>query len=201
MAWSSSSAPRTWTWAPPCASSRCAQRNIIASKEVTAAKAVVTANLYNVTFNEALDALLKPNGFDYVEKGNFIYVYTTKELDEIRKRDRKTANHIFHLHVPDRQGCRGADQAAAVELGHRRAYARCGGRPAPRSDGAPAAWPTRPTTPWSSMTIPRTSLDVENGLKTTRRAARTGAGGSDDPGHFAERQQRAGHRPGEPVGS
>ncbi|HUO08478.1 MAG TPA: secretin and TonB N-terminal domain-containing protein [Phycisphaerae bacterium] len=70
-------------------------RNIIASKDV---KGTVTANLYNVTFQEALDALLKPNGFDYIEKGNFIYVYTTKELEEIRKRDRHTANRIFRLH-------------------------------------------------------------------------------------------------------
>ena len=45
------------------------KRNIIASKEV---RGNVTANLYDVTFSEALDALLKPNGFDYIEKGNFI---------------------------------------------------------------------------------------------------------------------------------
>ncbi len=71
------------------------KRNIIASKDV---KGTVTANLYNVTFTEALDSLLKPNGFDYIEKGNFIYVYTTKELEDIRKRDRKAVNHIFQLH-------------------------------------------------------------------------------------------------------
>ena len=70
-------------------------RNIIASKEV---KGTVTANLYNVTFAEALDALLKPNGFDYIEKGNFIYVYTEKELEDIRKRDRHTVNRVFRLH-------------------------------------------------------------------------------------------------------
>ncbi len=70
-------------------------RNIIASKDV---KGTVTANLYNVTFQEALDSLLKPNGFDYVEKGNFIYVYTDKELEEIRKRDRHTVNKVFRLH-------------------------------------------------------------------------------------------------------
>jgi type IV pilus assembly protein PilQ len=71
------------------------KRNIIASKEV---KGSVTANLYNVTFSQALDSLLKPNGFDYIEKGNFIYVYTNKELEDIRKRDRKTVNRIFRLH-------------------------------------------------------------------------------------------------------
>src|SRR5579884_4224858 len=71
------------------------KRNIIASKEV---RGTVTVNLYNVTFQEALDAILKPNGFDYIEKGNFIYVYTQKELDEIKKRERHTVNHIFRLH-------------------------------------------------------------------------------------------------------
>ncbi len=76
------------------------KRNIIASKEV---RGNVTANLYDVTFSEALDALLKPNGFDYVEKGNFIYVYTTKELEDLRKRDRKTVNRIFRLHYMNAQ--------------------------------------------------------------------------------------------------
>jgi type IV pilus assembly protein PilQ len=69
-------------------------KNIIASKEV---KGSVTANLYNVTFTEALDALLKPNGFDYVEKGNFIYVYTDKEIEDIKKRDHKMISKVFRL--------------------------------------------------------------------------------------------------------
>jgi len=56
------------------------QRNIIASKEV---HGTVTANLYDVTVREALDAILHANGYDYREKGNFIYVYTTKELQDL----------------------------------------------------------------------------------------------------------------------
>jgi type IV pilus secretin PilQ/predicted competence protein len=76
------------------------KRNIIASKEV---KGTVTANLYNVTFAQALDALLRPSGYDYVEKGNFIYVYTAKELEEIRKRDRRTVNRIFRLNYINAQ--------------------------------------------------------------------------------------------------
>ncbi len=70
------------------------KRNIIASKNV---KGSVTVNLYNVTFQEALDAMLRPNGFDYIEKGNFIYVYTAEELADIRKRDRHTVSKIIHL--------------------------------------------------------------------------------------------------------
>ncbi|HEY4328900.1 MAG TPA: secretin and TonB N-terminal domain-containing protein [Phycisphaerae bacterium] len=70
------------------------KKNIIASKNV---KGTVTVNLYNVTFNEALDAMLRPNGFDYIEKGNFIYVYTVEEIAKIRAAERHAVNHIFHL--------------------------------------------------------------------------------------------------------
>jgi len=70
------------------------KKNIIASKNV---KGTVTVDLYNVTFNEALDAMGKSNGFDYIEKGNFVYVYTVEEISDIRKRDRKAVNQIFRL--------------------------------------------------------------------------------------------------------
>lgn len=70
------------------------KKNIIASKNV---KGTVTVNLYNVTFEEALDAMLRPNGFDYIQKGAFIYVYTAEELAEIRKRDRHTVSKVVRL--------------------------------------------------------------------------------------------------------
>ena len=53
------------------------QKNIIASKDV---HGTITANLYEVTVREALDAILHANGYAYREKGNFIYVYTAKEI-------------------------------------------------------------------------------------------------------------------------
>lgn len=71
------------------------QRNIIASKDV---RGTVTANLYDVTVREALDAILKANGYGYREKGNFIYVYTAKELDEMEKAERKPVTEIFRLY-------------------------------------------------------------------------------------------------------
>jgi type IV pilus assembly protein PilQ len=70
------------------------KKNIITSQNV---KGTVTVNLYDVSLSEALDAMLKPNGFDYREKGNFIYVYTAQELVDIDKRDRKTISRVFHL--------------------------------------------------------------------------------------------------------
>ena len=54
-----------------------AQRNIIASRNVAG---TVSADLYGVEFFQALDAVLHANGFGYVQKGNFIYVYTAEEM-------------------------------------------------------------------------------------------------------------------------
>jgi len=70
------------------------RRNIIASNSVAG---VVSANLYDVTFNEALDAILRVNGFGYVEEGNFVYVYTIDELDTIEMARRKTDSRIYEL--------------------------------------------------------------------------------------------------------
>jgi type IV pilus assembly protein PilQ len=70
------------------------KKNIITSQNV---KGSVTINLYDVSLTEALDSMLKPNGFDYIEKGNFIYVYTAQEIVDINKRDRKTISRVYHL--------------------------------------------------------------------------------------------------------
>jgi type IV pilus assembly protein PilQ len=70
------------------------QKNIIASKDV---RGTVTANLYNVTIREALEAILKGNGYAYREKGNFIYVYGAKELADIEKAERQMTTEVFRL--------------------------------------------------------------------------------------------------------
>jgi len=70
------------------------QKNIIASKEV---RGTVTANLYDVSVREALDAILHANGYGYREKGNFIYVYTAKELADIEKSEKQMKTEVFHL--------------------------------------------------------------------------------------------------------
>src|SRR5437868_4924782 len=68
------------------------QKNIIASKDV---RGTVTANLYDVTVREALDAILHANGYAYREKGSFIYVYTAKEIAEIEKAERQMKTEVF----------------------------------------------------------------------------------------------------------
>lgn len=70
------------------------QKNIIASKNVTAR---VSANLFRVSFYEALDAVLNVNGYGYVEKGNFIYIYTTDELKALADRERVRVSKVIPL--------------------------------------------------------------------------------------------------------
>ncbi|MBT8485404.1 MAG: hypothetical protein HKO59_06085 [Phycisphaerales bacterium] len=70
------------------------QKNIITSKNVSA---TISANLYDVTFHQALDSILKVNGYNYVEEGNFVYIYTQEEMDEMEQAQRKTESRIFEL--------------------------------------------------------------------------------------------------------
>ncbi len=70
------------------------QKNIITSKNVSA---TISANLYDVTFYEAMDAILRVNGYDYIEEGNFIYIYTLAEIEEMEAAKRKTESRIFEL--------------------------------------------------------------------------------------------------------
>ncbi|MFM9956549.1 MAG: type II secretion system protein GspD [Phycisphaerales bacterium] len=70
------------------------RKNIIASKDVSA---TVSANLYGVTFYEALDSVLHVNGYGYIEKGNFIYVHTLEEIAAIEAAERKTVSKVIRL--------------------------------------------------------------------------------------------------------
>lgn len=70
------------------------QKNIIVSKSVSG---TVTANLYNVTFYEALDSILQINGYGYFENGNFIYVHTLEELKAMQDAQRKTESRVYKL--------------------------------------------------------------------------------------------------------
>jgi len=70
------------------------QKNIIASKDVQAS---VTANLYGVTFYEALDAILNVNGYGFIEEGNFIKIYTLDELQKIQAASRAKVSKSIGL--------------------------------------------------------------------------------------------------------
>lgn len=70
------------------------QKNIVASRNVSAK---VTADLYGVTFYEALDAILHINGYGYEERGNFIFVRTLEELEAIEKANRQRVSKVVKL--------------------------------------------------------------------------------------------------------
>ena len=70
------------------------RRNIVPTKGV---EGEVTASLYDVTFQEALEAVLRSTGYVYEEKGNFIYVYTPEGLEEVRQAERKLDEAIFRV--------------------------------------------------------------------------------------------------------
>ena len=70
------------------------ERNIVMSSDVSA---TVTADLYDVTFHEALEAILNVNGYGYVERGNFIYVYTLEEISQIEQQSRVPVSKVVQL--------------------------------------------------------------------------------------------------------
>ena len=70
------------------------KKNIVVSRNVSGS---VNLTLYDVTMEEVLNAMLEPNGFGYIEKGNFLYVYTLKEMEDINNRSRKVETKVFKL--------------------------------------------------------------------------------------------------------
>ena len=70
------------------------QRNIIASPTVSG---TVTASLYDVTFDEALQAVLHANGAGYVQSGKFYFVYTHEELAEMELAAHPPETRVFRL--------------------------------------------------------------------------------------------------------
>jgi type IV pilus secretin PilQ/predicted competence protein len=72
------------------------QLSIVPSKAVVGT--VPAMDLYNVTVSEALDAILQSNGMAWKRKGNLIYVYSQKELDDQEKAARKMTTRTFALH-------------------------------------------------------------------------------------------------------
>jgi len=70
-------------------------RNIIATQDVSG---TVTANLYGVTFEEALTAILDGNNCRWLERGNFIYVYTAEEYAAMQLAARPPVSRLFKLH-------------------------------------------------------------------------------------------------------
>ena len=71
-----------------------AERNIVVSKAVSA---TITADIYDAGFYDALEAILKVNGLGYVERGDFLYVYTEEEIQQVRTRETPPTSRIIEL--------------------------------------------------------------------------------------------------------
>jgi len=74
--------------------SKASHKNIIPSPQV---RGPISVSLFDVTFKEALDAVLLVNGFAYEEKGPFIFVYTIKEMSELEAKSRQVETRLYKL--------------------------------------------------------------------------------------------------------
>lgn len=71
------------------------KRNIVATPSV---EGRVTADLYGVTFEQALDAVLMANQAGYVQRGNFIYVYTDEEMARMSEARHPVETRVIRLY-------------------------------------------------------------------------------------------------------
>src|SRR5688500_15444354 len=71
------------------------RKNIVASKDVNG---TVTCNLFDVTVEEALEAILRSNGYVAREEGNFIYVYPAEEYALIQEQNRRQETRVYRLY-------------------------------------------------------------------------------------------------------
>jgi type IV pilus assembly protein PilQ len=71
------------------------QKNIVPSPKVDGL--IPIGSLYDVTFEEAMDAILG-YGFKYEQEGNFIKVYTTEEYEQIKQDKSRMIHKVFTLY-------------------------------------------------------------------------------------------------------
>lgn len=74
--------------------SRQAEVNIVASSKVSGK---VTADLYDVSVEEVLQAVSRANNLRWVREGEFIYIHTPEEMKEIRESEERLETRIFQL--------------------------------------------------------------------------------------------------------
>lgn len=70
------------------------RKNIIISPNV---RGEVTVDLYGVTFEQALEAVLHSSGMVAVEKNDMIYIYTPEEYAKLAQAKRNLEVKVFHL--------------------------------------------------------------------------------------------------------
>ncbi|MFT5289094.1 MAG: type IV pilus assembly protein PilQ [Planctomycetota bacterium] len=71
-----------------------ARRNIVPSNRV---ERLVSVNIYGLPLEDALTGLLEPNGLGFVERGEFIFVHTAAELEEMQVGSFAAVTRVIHL--------------------------------------------------------------------------------------------------------
>jgi type IV pilus assembly protein PilQ len=70
------------------------RRNIVLADGIAG---TVTASLYNVTFDEALQAMLASNRLGYRAKGDFVYVLPLEDIAKMMEAERKVVTRVITL--------------------------------------------------------------------------------------------------------
>jgi len=74
--------------------SEVSRRNILAGSDVSA---TISVNLYDVTFDEALEAVLAVGDCGSIEEGNFIYVHPKAHVQQVLDARRQRETKVFEL--------------------------------------------------------------------------------------------------------
>ncbi|HEX8876295.1 MAG TPA: secretin N-terminal domain-containing protein [Phycisphaerales bacterium] len=70
------------------------RRNIVSAKAVDTP---ISATIYAVPFETALNALLKPQGLGFIERDGVLYVYPQNEIDRLSAADRGVVSKVIRL--------------------------------------------------------------------------------------------------------
>ncbi|MBY0113970.1 MAG: hypothetical protein K2Y21_14225 [Phycisphaerales bacterium] len=70
------------------------RRNIVSAKAIDTP---ISATIYAVPFETALNALLKPQGLGYIERDGVLYVYPQADIDRLSAADRGVVSKVIRL--------------------------------------------------------------------------------------------------------
>jgi type IV pilus assembly protein PilQ len=90
------------------------RRNIVLANGV---EGTVTASLYGVTFEKALDALLVANGLGYRVDGDFVFVHPIEDLQQMELAGRRLVTRVFRLTYVNAESAAGLIQPLLSESG------------------------------------------------------------------------------------
>ncbi len=88
--------------------------NFVAGKDVSGK---VTADLFGVTLDQALAAVLEMNGYGYRRVDNFIYIYTKKQLADLLVSEARVVTRVFRLNYVNTDEAKEVVKPALSKMG------------------------------------------------------------------------------------